>query len=323
MTGPGLGGRLRATIGEKAKGRLERLVGDAGPDARAGRPFAEFAGVLDGRHLWLAVADAGADAALGLRLPDGTVEPLAAEHEPAAPSAPPVLAARVDLVDLVGSADWAGRLPAEDHLAAVPVLLAPGRDPEPIWTPPGSLAGRERRQQSLPPGLQPRLRRTDDGTLALLLRLTGLSVRAVGFAQAADGIEVRVEVAEPATAARVLREGDDGAALSDLVVTPVEHGAVVRVPPHVALPAELACPVVVDTAGGTHRVCRPEDDVGDAGPATRMPGVVSADGASQVRFGWDRAGHLVLLRDVLDDDGEDADDSGADEGPAERRTGRA
>ena len=81
-----------------------------------------------------------------------------------------------------------------------------------------------------------------------------------------------------------------------------------HVPDEVPLPAEAACAVVVDTADGPLPVVRTDDDVANAEPATRMPGVVSADGASQVRFGWNRVGHLILCRDRLAEERDDEDD---------------
>lgn len=312
MTGPDLLRRLRSWAARRAGRGAGRLALGVAEDGPGGRPFAEFAGVLDGRHLWLAVADPAPDAALGLRLPDGRVEPLAGTREPAGPSAPPVLAARVDLAALVAAADWADRLPAQGHLALVPVLVTPGHDPEPLWTPPRSLAGRERRTGSLAPGLRPRLRRADDGTLVLELATASRAVRAVAFEAPEGGVDVRVEVAATVTGARVLRGDDGGAALGDLGVVPVPEGVVVRVSPDVPLPAGTPCPVVLDTADGPVRVARTEDDVWEAEQATRLPGVVSADGTWQLRCGWDDTGRLVLVRDALDSPDVDEDDSDAE-----------
>lgn len=322
MTGRDLPRRLRSWIARRAGRGAGRLRLAAGGDGRGGRPFAEFAGVLDGRHLWLAVADAGPDDTLGLRLPDGSVTALEVSHEPAAPSAPAVLAARVDLHDLVQQAPWRDRVTA-DELRLVPVLVGSRGAVEAVWTPAGSLAGRERRPDSVAPGLRPRLVRAEDGTLALLLAVTTRGARAVALAERPGAVTVHVESPDHVISARVLGAGEPPGTVARLDVAPHQTGVLVTVPRDVELPPGELCPLVLETADGHRPVHRVEDDVRDARPAVRMPGVVSAGGTSLLRLAWDREGRLALEREDLDpqaqeDVGDDADDADNAEVPGGR-----
>ena len=150
----------------------------AAPDtAPRGHPVAAFAGILDGRSLWLAFeARPGTPA-----LRDATSgDVLALPHEPI-DDQPAYRGARLDLA----------ALPATDATYDVVVVPPGGRSAQPVWTP------RLGDQNAPPPGdgcTQHTLQRAVDGTLqvrrttlppAATLRL--LSVQQDGFLLTLDG----------------------------------------------------------------------------------------------------------------------------------------
>lgn len=137
----------------------------------AGRPAATYARVLDGEHLWLALAGVDAAAVPGLRLDDGTT--LALEVEVAEPLPGGGGSFRCPLPDALLPADarpgetgTAALVVTGSSGAAQPVVDATAPDEGPTRTPPSRSGDR-----------QHTLGRGADGTL--LLTATRLAPRAV------------------------------------------------------------------------------------------------------------------------------------------------
>ena len=174
---------------EKARqrlGRTDEAPEPPAPDAQGNRPGATFAGVLDGRHLWLAVDATPGSLALREAGPDpttGTVVPLASDL---AEDDPRFRSVRSDLAALPGSG--AGRYEV--------VITAPGGKVHRVWTPP-----LRRNEPVLTPAsgeVQWRVARTGDGTLELVREPAPPGALLVGIDIDADDVTtLRVEGAAP------------------------------------------------------------------------------------------------------------------------------
>ncbi len=152
-----LAGQARERIADQVSSRLgdrvaERIEPHRPLDARGNRPRAVFAGVLDGRHLWLAV-DA-TPGTLALR-PSGT-EKLIPLVSDLAEDDPRFRSVRSDLSALPGAVDARFEV----------VITAPGGKVLEVWTPP--LPRNDLVRVPAGDALQWRTTRSEDGTLELV-----------------------------------------------------------------------------------------------------------------------------------------------------------
>jgi len=236
------------------------------PTAPRGAPRATYAGVLDGRHLWLAVALAPGQIAVQDRA-EGATEPLPLPTD-LLDDQPEHRAVRTDL-EALGLTSEAGY-----DL----VLLAPGGRGRRIWSPP------------LPPRRTPvrdgqrwEVRRDDDGLLSLHRGVVPDHVELAGVEVLAEGLELSVRP----RAALVLRaaQGDDVlTTLTDGLLTVADVDGVA---PQVAR---------VTTADG-RPVLRRDDDLLNPGrgaplPDLYLPGssVREPVGVERLRLRWTEHG---------------------------------
>ena len=133
-------------------GRDEDPVRVAAPDAPGNRPRAAFAGVLDGRHLWLAVDATPGTLALRTTGDQGQVVPLASDL---AEDDPRYRSVRSDL----------STLPGRGAATYEVVITGPGGKVHRVWTPP--LRRGEPVRTPAAGGVQWQVARSDDGTLQL------------------------------------------------------------------------------------------------------------------------------------------------------------
>jgi hypothetical protein len=151
-------------------GRDEQTAPAAAPDAPGSRPRAAYAGVLDGRHLWLAI-DA-TPGTLAVREPrTGQVVPLASDL---AEDDPHYRSVRTDLA----------LLPGDDATRYEVVVTAPGGKVHRVWTPP--IARNEPVLTPARDGVQWQVARSDDGTLELTRRPAPEGAVLVGIEEALD-----------------------------------------------------------------------------------------------------------------------------------------
>jgi hypothetical protein len=281
-------------------GRALRRVRPGGPtEAHRRDPVLRFAGLLDGRHLWLA-ADPGRTAAtrLALRWADGRVTelPSTVERMPTdAPGASTLVHARVALAELGAPAAAAHDGPAGARGVVARVVLARPSGVVAPSAPAGLLDQRVRRPSSMPPGLRGDLHRAEDGCLELELWW-------------AEGLAHLHRVASEDGAARLVVGTDTGA---DAVVL-LDDGEVVATlgaaPRHAADGDHLAClldpdlvaacgrsrlVVAVRAPGRAVPVHRRADDLDAPDAAVALPAVPTGDGRA-VSLGWDAGGVLVV-----------------------------
>lgn len=247
------------------------------PQPPRGAPVATFAGVLDGRTLWLAVA--AAPGSLGLReTGSGDVVALASDL---AEDQPDHRSIRVDLADLGATGE-----------ATYDVVLVPtgGRAPRPVWSPPLSPATAPAHD-----GHRWEVRRGDDGLLSLRRSALAPTVELTAIRAEPDGIRLEVEPA----AVLVLRglDGEDG---QDGEVTPLPD-AMITVAAVAGVPARATR---VTTADG-RPVVRHDNDLLNPGRSVPLPelylpgdGVRDPLGLARVRLRWAESGEL--LAKVLD-----------------------
>jgi hypothetical protein len=152
--------KLSPRVGQRLEQARERLglaeepEAAPPPDAQGSRPRAVFAGVLDGRHLWLAVE--ATPGTLSLReLGDGQPGQVIALSSDLVEDDPHFRSVRADLADLPG--------PAESRYEVV--MTSPGDRVERVWTP--ALAPQEPLTTPPADGVQWQVGRSADGTLEL------------------------------------------------------------------------------------------------------------------------------------------------------------
>lgn len=286
-----------------AASTLRRALRRARPDpavAHRREPVVSFAGLLDGRHLWLAVDPGRTDATgLALRWADGRVTelPSTLEPTPAAGTGPTTLVhGRVALADLTAPMPPAGADPAERGGVARVVLLVPAGAVEP-GLPAGVLDQRVRRPSSMPPGLRGDLRRTEDGRLELEL----WSARGVAHLHRAASTEgaLRLAVVTDADAdAVVLLDDQEVVATLDPDPGPGPGpdgdglGCLLD-PDVVAACGRSSLLVAVRTPERAVPVHRRADDLDAPDAAVALPAVAAADGRT-VGLRWDAHGALVV-----------------------------
>lgn len=139
---------------DRARERLGRgeEAAPPAPDEPGNRPRAAFAGILDGRHLWLAVDATPGTLALRETGTDWVV-PLGTDL---AEDDPRYRSVRSDL----------GSVPGTGAARFEVVITAPGGKVHRVWTP--RLPGREPVQTPASDGVQWQVERSEDGTLQLV-----------------------------------------------------------------------------------------------------------------------------------------------------------
>lgn len=243
------------------------------PAAPRGAPRATYAGVLDGRHLWLAVALAPGQLAVQDRA-DGATEPLPLPTD-LLDDQPEHRSVRTDLEPL--------GLTSGDGYDLV--LVAPGGRARRIWSPP-----LPQRRSPVRDGHCWELRRDDEGLLSLHRTAVPEHVELTGVEVLAEGL--RLSVQPPAALVLRAAEGDDVlATLTDGLLTVDDVDGV---------PAQVAR---VTTTDG-RPVLRRDDDLLNPGrgaplPDLYLPGssVREPVGVERLRLRWTDRG---LTAQVLD-----------------------
>jgi hypothetical protein len=244
----------------------------APPTPPRGAPVAAFAGVLDGRSLWLAV-DAR-PGSLALR-ESGSGDVIALSGD--LPEDQPAF--RSTRVDLAG-------LPVAADEAAYDVVVVPssGRSPKPVWTPP------------LPPataavvdGTRWELRRSDEGMLRLVRAVVPPAAELTGVAT--EGDDIRVTTTPGGELALV---GED-----DGVVATYADGLLTAEPL-----TGVAAQLTRVTAGGLP-VRRRDNDLTDPGRAVPLPELYAAEPGHEddvrLRLRW--SGDGLLMARILEPGG--------------------
>lgn len=228
---------------------------------RNARPVAAFAGILDGRRLWLAIEDAPGSLALrGTR--SGDV--IASENEVRADEQPGYKAARIDL----------DRLPGGDE-TTYDVVLVPtrGRTPQPVAAD-AVEPGR--------PGTAWRLGRTDDGVLQVqrerlleAAQLRSLEVVEGGLRLTIAGVGTELALLVDEEPVHTLPTTVEG----DLVVATIEAASLPDL-------AEQGTQVALGEPGAWLPIRRRANDLGDPGRGAVLPAVVDDEGRERLRLRW-------------------------------------
>jgi hypothetical protein len=240
---------------------------------RSERPVAAFAGILDGRRLWLAIEDAPGSLALRAA---GSGDVIALANEVPAEDQPGYRAARFDL---------SGLPDADESTYEVVLVRGRHRTPRPVQSGP---------VEPCRPGAGWRLDRADDGVLRLHRE------------PAPDAAELRtVEVTDAGLRLTIAGTGSSLALLGDdeqpLVSLPAraEDGTVTAVLDAASLPevtVELGTRVVVGEPGAWLSVRRRANDLADPGRGAPLPALADADERERLRLRWSPR---ALLRAVL------------------------
>jgi hypothetical protein len=209
--------RLRDQLGT-ARDRLAERVGPTAvpaPDAPGNRPPAAYVGILDGRHLWLAVE--ATPGALAVREPrTGRIVPLASDL---AEDDPRYRSVRADLA----------LLPGDDAARYEVVVTAPGGKVHRVWTPP--LARNEPVMTPARDGLQWQVTRSADGTLELVREPAPAGAVLLGIDEALDEtVTLRIGGADGASELRLV-DDDSGEVLLTRPLTPADGVAVATLTP--------------------------------------------------------------------------------------------
>jgi hypothetical protein len=236
------------------------------PAPPRGAPVAAFAGVLDGRSLWLAI-DAR-PGSLALRdAASGDVIALAGEHSDDQPA---FRSTRLDLSELPAVTD-----------AAYDVVLVPssGRSPKPVWTMP-----LPRAVAPVVDGARWELRRSDEGTLRLVHAAVSDAAELTGIATVGDGIRLTID---PGGDLALLGEDDEiVATFSDGVLTADSLGS----------------PQLARVTAGGLPVRRRGNDIVDPGRAVPLPELYAVEPGFEdrvrLRLRW--SGDGLLMARILD-----------------------
>lgn len=246
---------------DQARERLGRAEGpEAGPapDAPGSRPRATYAGILDGRHLWLAV-DA-TPGTLALR-PVGTerVVPLISDL---AEDDPRYRSVRSDLSQVGGGS---GRFDV--------VITAPGGKVHRVWTPP--LVRGEPVRVPAADGVQWDLARAEDGTLQLVRADVPESAYLTSIDIDTDDVATLRIAGSPDGAELRLVDDDSGEVLLTRPLEPADGAAVATVD-HRDVPEGVGLSASVHA--GDRPVRRPADDLARPDQAVLLPQVQNEDG---------------------------------------------
>ncbi|WP_370247337.1 hypothetical protein [Nocardioides sp.] len=248
-----------------------------------GRVVAEFAGILDGRSLWVAVT--ARPGRLALR-PVGGDQPHALPDH-GTDDQPGWLGARLDLTALPPVTEDGG--PAVHEV----VLLPPGgAAAQPLWTPP-------LREHRPPPavraGAQFLLRRAEDGTLRVRQVPWTPGPTLARVAGGRESLTLVVAGAVPAGAHHLALVDDageiarvplaDGVAQLDVATLDALDAATV---------ADRTARVIVLAPDGAAHVMRHANDLGDARVGAPLPTLFDpVTGAPRVRLRWGPGGGLL------------------------------
>lgn len=255
------------------------------PDAPPpGAPVAAFAGVLDGRRLWVAVDSR--PGSIGLR--DVESGDVVALPDDAADDQPAYLAARLDL----------GGLADADAVYEVVVVPLGGGRAQPVWTPPLPL-----RRAPLAPDGRTRyvLLRGDAGLLRLGRERAKPAALLMGVSSGRTSIELRI--ADGSGPLAFVVDGEvvaswPGEMTGDLLTVSIEPGGLEGVAP------ALARVTVGDDRLG---VRRRHDDLLDPLKAALLPPLYAEDSdAQRMRLRWSPQGFLQakVFTEAADADGE-------------------
>jgi hypothetical protein len=245
------------------------------PTPPRGRPPVAFAGILDGRALWLAVGATPGSLALRDRDSGDVIAP---PSEVAADQQPGYTSIRVDLAGLPG-----------EGKATYDAVLAPtgGRAAQALWT--GPLAGPDPAPADAT--TQYSLRRGDDGGLRVLRRPLAPAVLLREVAVTSDGI--RLVLGDPASGQVValIDESDQ-----PLATYPLSDDPATAVITADGLPegAGQLTRVVVGAPGAWLPVRRRANDLPDPGRAVPLPQLYDGDSEDpRLRLRWNPAGLLM------------------------------
>ncbi len=279
-------GEAARSVSEQARERVRRGRSEQSepprPDDPGHRPRAAFAGVLDGRHLWLAIDATPGSLALREGATDRTV-PLVSDLSE---DDPRYRSVRADLA----------ALPGEGEARYDVVVTAPGGKVHRVWTPP--LA---------PPGV---MRTPTVGTVRWEVARTTDGTLQVARTAAQAGVELReVEAAPDGAVTLHLRPGPQGADLAETplrvvdedsgdlllerALTPDRDGFSVRVDPaDIPDGVGLSAGVLV----GELPVRRRADGLARPDAAVLLPQHQTEDGESIVVYRWRADGTLRVRR---------------------------
>ena len=198
--------KLSPRVGQRLEQARERLglaeepEAPPPPDAQGSRPRAVFAGVLDGRHLWLAIE--ATPGTLSLReLGDGPPGQVVALASDLVEDDPHFRSVRADLAGLPGPVDARFEV----------VMASPGGLLERVWTPP--LPPQEPLTAPPADGVQWQVGRSPDGTLELARRAAEAGAVLVGIeADVEDVVTLHIAGAGPDAELRLV-DDEDGAVL--------------------------------------------------------------------------------------------------------------
>ena len=278
----------------KLTSRLRRADDEAPADAPPpppgpprGAPVAAYAGILDGRTLWLAIE--AAPGTLALRDATGGVHPLTSdlpEHDPAY---------RDVRADLLG-------LPGEDE-TAYDVVLVPtgGRAPRLVWIAPFP-AGPTRVPPSPDGRWQLGLGRTEEGLLRIRRSRPAPGLDVLDLAVTEDGLRITVAAGDPGEPTE-LRLVEDSTVLA---AYPLTRDGDRRI----AVITEAELPEGSGQLGrllaGDLPLRRRANDLTNPNQAVLLPVLFGADpDLARLRLRWSPEGHLVA-RVVDRNEGEDA-----------------
>jgi hypothetical protein len=245
------------------------------PTPPRGAPVAAFAGVLDGRSLWLAIE--ARPGSLALR--DAASDDVVSLSGDLVEDQPDYRSTRVDLAGLPA----AGLPSAGRGEVAYDVVLVPsgGRSPKPVWTPP------------LPPAVAPvvdgarwELRRGDEGCLRLVRTAVPPAAELTAIGTVDDGIR-----ATTAPGGELALVGDSGGQVASFPDGLITAGALVGV----------AAQSSMVTAGGLP-VRRRDNDLTDPGRAVPLPELYAVEPGLEdrvrLRLRW--SGDGLLTARILD-----------------------
>ena len=202
---PRVGQRLEQA--RERLGRAEEPEAPPPPDAQGSRPRAVFAGVLDGRHLWLAVE--ATPGTLSLReLDDGQTGQVIALASDLVEDDPHFRSVRADLADLPDATESRYEV----------VMASPGGRVERVWTP----ALPQQEPLTTPPagGVQWQVGRSPGGTLELARKPAEPGAVLVGIEADLDDVVTLHMAGADADAELRLVDDQDGAVL---LTRPLTH----------------------------------------------------------------------------------------------------
>lgn len=235
-------------------GRPEEPSAGPSPDAPGSRPRTAFAGILDGRHLWLAV-----DATPGtLALRTVGAERVVSLTSDLAEDDPRFRSVRSDLT----------AVPGADAARFEVVITAPGGKVHRVWTPP--LPPLQPMRVPAAGGVQWQVARSEDGTLQLVREPAPPAAYLVSIASDADDVATLRIAGAPTGAELRLVDDDSGEVLLTRPFTR-EGGVAVATVDHADVPEGVGLSASVHA--GDLPVRRPDNDLARPDQAVLLPQV--------------------------------------------------